>query len=54
MQQHVLGLLYARPDIAFHTNEIIRVADMGRGSVQRELKKLTEAGLISVSYRRKS
>lgn len=50
VQQHVLGILYTRPDTAFHTNEIIRVAKTGRGAVQRELKKLNEAGLILCTY----
>lgn len=49
-QQRVLGLLYGKPDQRFHTNEIIRLADMGRGTVRRELECLTEADLLSVSH----
>ena len=47
-QQHVLGLLYGQPDIDFYTNEIIRLTKIGTGAVQRELAKLTAAGLITV------
>lgn len=48
-QQRVLGLLYGKPDKSFYTNEIVRWADMGRGTVTRELEKLTGAGLVAVS-----
>lgn len=47
-QQRVLGLLYGQPDADFYTNEIIRLSDLGTGAIQRELEKLTAAGLISV------
>lgn len=48
-QQKVLGLLYAKPDKSFYTNEIMRWAAMGRGTVSRELDKLVGAGLLVVS-----
>lgn len=47
-QQHVLGLLYGQPDSDFHTNEIIRLTQSGTGATQRELAKLTAAGLLIV------
>jgi predicted nucleotidyltransferase len=47
-QQRVLGLLYGRPDVSFYTNEIVRIADMGRGTVSRELARLAAAGLLVV------
>lgn len=47
-QQRVLGLLYGQPDTDFYTNEIIRLSDSGTGAVQRELEKLTAAGIITV------
>lgn len=47
-QQHVLGLLYGQPDADFYTNEIIRLTQSGTGSVQRELAKLSNAGLIII------
>lgn len=48
-QQKVLGLLYAKPDKSFYTNEIMRWAAMGRGTISRELDKLVSAGLLAVS-----
>jgi len=48
-QQKVLGLLYAKPDKSFYTNEIMRWASMGRGTISRELEKLVSAGLLTVS-----
>ena len=45
-QQRVLGLLYGKPDVRFYTNEILRLANMGRGTVRRELERLAEAGLL--------
>lgn len=48
IQQNVLGLLYCHPDLDFHTNEIIRMAGMGTGAVQRELAKLTQAGILTM------
>jgi len=48
-QQRVLGLLYGTPDKSFYTNEIVRWADMGRGTVRRELDRLVSAGLLRVS-----
>lgn len=48
-QQRVLGLLFGSPDSSFYTNEIMRHVDMGRGTVRRELERLTSAGLLLVS-----
>lgn len=45
-QQKVLSLLYGKPDQSFYTNEIVRLADMGRGTITRELEKLLSVGLI--------
>ncbi len=45
-QQRVLSLLYGKPDKSFYTNEIVRRADMGRGTVRRELDRLSSAGLL--------
>jgi predicted nucleotidyltransferase len=47
-QQRVLSLLYGKPDKSFYTNEIVRWADMGRGTVRRELERLSSAGLLVV------
>jgi DNA-binding transcriptional ArsR family regulator len=47
-RQRVLGLLYSNPDKSFYTNEILRWADMGRGTVRRELRRFANAGLLRV------
>lgn len=46
-QQRVLGLLFGKPDRSHYTNEIVRYADAGIGTVQRELQRLESAGLIT-------
>ena len=43
----VLGLLYARPDEAFYLRQITREVQAGQGAVQRELKRLVDAGLLT-------
>jgi len=48
-QQRVLGLLYGKPNRSYYTNEIMRWADMGRGTVRRELDRMVSAGLLTVS-----
>jgi len=47
-QQAVLRLLYGQPGRTFYAKELIGLAKMGSGSVQRELERLTAAGLIMV------
>lgn len=47
-QQRVLGLLYGKPDKSFYMTEIFRAAQMGRGTVRRELDRLEAAGLVEV------
>ncbi|HEY9279174.1 MAG TPA: nucleotidyltransferase domain-containing protein [Eoetvoesiella sp.] len=47
-QQRVLATLFGQPDRSFYANEIIALADVGSGSVQRELAKLAAAGLVTV------
>ena len=46
-QQRVLGLLFGKPDRSHYTNEIVRYANAGTGTVQRELQRLESAGLIT-------
>lgn len=48
-QQRVLAILYGKPERSFYLNEIMREAKIGRGSVSRELEKLTRAELITVT-----
>ncbi len=46
-QRQVLGLLFGNPDKSWYLNEIVRRAEVGVGTVQRELEKLTSAGLLT-------
>jgi DNA-binding MarR family transcriptional regulator len=48
-QQKVLGLLFGAPDRSFYANEIVRLANIGTGAVQRELVKLSSRGLITAT-----
>lgn len=45
-RRSVLSLLYSHVDEAFYLRQIARAAGVGLGAVQRELKHLTEAGII--------
>ncbi len=47
-RQEVLALLFGHPESIYYTNEIIRLTHSGTGAVQRELAKLSSAGLITV------
>ena len=47
-QRQVLGLLFGNPDRSYYAKEIVRFAGVGIGTVQRELEKLSGAGLLSV------
>jgi predicted nucleotidyltransferase len=42
----VLALLYSHTDESFYLRQITRAAGSGMGAVQRELKKLSESGII--------
>ena len=46
-RRQVLTLLYRRPDTSFYLRQITRETGTGIGSVQRELERLTRAGLIT-------
>lgn len=48
VQQRVLGLLFGNPDRSFYAKELIHLAGSGSGAVQRELAKLTSAGLVTL------
>jgi predicted nucleotidyltransferase len=49
VQRCVLGLLYGNPDRSFYANELFRLAGSGTGAVVRELAKLSDSGLVTVS-----
>lgn len=45
-RRQVLGLLLLRPDDSLHVREIARLTGVPAGSLHRELRALTEAGLL--------
>jgi DNA-binding MarR family transcriptional regulator len=45
-RRSILGLLFRQPDEAFFVRKIIRLSNVSPGSAQRELKRLSEAGII--------
>ena len=47
----VLYLLYSHVDDAFYLRQIVRAAGVGLGAVQRELKQLSDAGIIQRTVR---
>lgn len=48
-QQQVLGLLFSQPERSFYLNEVVRIAGMGKGSVARELARLTSSGIVTLT-----
>jgi predicted nucleotidyltransferase len=49
----ILSLLYGHVDEAFYLRQIARTTGIGLGPVQRELKQLTDAGIIQRTVRGK-
>ena len=49
VQQRVLALLFGQPERSFYANEIERLMRTGRGSLQRELSRMTSSGLITMT-----
>jgi predicted nucleotidyltransferase len=47
-QQRVLALLFGQPSRSFFASELIELTGSGSGAVQRELKRLTSSGLVTV------
>jgi len=47
-QRRVLGLLFGQPDRSFYATELINLAGVGSGAVQRELARLAQSGLVTV------
>ena len=52
-QQRVLGLLFQQPERSFFATELIQLAGCGSGTVQRELQRLSECGLIQINQQGK-
>ena len=50
VQQRVLGLLFGQPDRRFQSAELIRLARSGTGAVHRQLERLAQAGLVTVTH----
>lgn len=49
IQQRVLAYLFGQPERSFFATELIKLAGGGSGAVQRELKRLADSGLVTVS-----
>jgi predicted nucleotidyltransferase len=49
VQLRVLSQFMGQPARSFQVREVIKLVGSGRGAVQRELKKLTAAGILNVS-----
>jgi predicted nucleotidyltransferase len=49
VQLRVLELLLGQPFRGYQLTEVINLVGSGRGAVQRELKKLTSSGILTVS-----
>ncbi len=47
-QQRLLGLLFGQPERSFYATELIHLAGVGSGTVQRELVRLAQSGLVTV------
>lgn len=45
-QKRLLGLLFGQPGRSFFVTELIELANVGRGAVQRELTRLERSGLV--------
>jgi predicted nucleotidyltransferase len=48
-QRRVLGLLFGQPQRSFFVTEIMALADAGRGAVQRELERLAQSCLVTIT-----
>lgn len=47
-RQRVLGFLFGQPGRRFYANELIALTGSGSGAVQRELRRLTDSGLVKM------
>jgi len=45
-RQAVIAFLYEQAETSFYTSQVLNAVKIGRGTVQRELKNLTDAGII--------
>ncbi|MBI3771965.1 MAG: nucleotidyltransferase domain-containing protein [Gammaproteobacteria bacterium] len=49
IRQRVLGYLFGQPERSFFATELIGLAGGGSGAVQRELARLADSGLVTVT-----
>ena len=49
IQQRVLAYLFGQPERSFFATEMIKLAGGGSGAVQRELARLVDSGLVTVT-----
>src|SRR5947208_13398427 len=49
VQQRVLALLFGQPGRSFQSAEVIALAGSGTGAVHRQLVRLAESGLLTVT-----
>jgi len=49
VQARVLALVFGQPDRRFESAELIRLVEGGTGAVHRQLARLAEAGLVTVT-----
>ena len=47
-RQRLIGLLFGQPSRSFYATELIGLAGIGSGAVQRELASLAQSGLVTV------
>lgn len=50
-QQRLFALLFGNPERTYYANELIELAECGKGAIQRELVKLVKTGLIEMKQR---
>jgi predicted nucleotidyltransferase/DNA-binding MarR family transcriptional regulator len=48
-RQRVLGILFSQPDESFPATELIARAGVGTGAVHRELARLAESGIVTMT-----
>jgi predicted nucleotidyltransferase len=48
-QQRVLGFLFGQPERSFFATELIGLVGAGSGAVQRELSRLGQSGLVTIT-----
>jgi len=50
-RRSLLAILYRDPNQSFYVRQIIRLIGSGHSSIQRELKQLSEAGILTRSHK---